>query len=126
MEMIAAVMLTAAGDDPRRQEKTASVLTDGLLEQLGVPEAPTAGPRRLAWLIEKLNQLHYEAGWEAGEKGPRVLFGHCPYAAIIEKHPELCRMDAQALTHALGLHATQTAKLETRLGGQTHCVFLLR
>ncbi len=124
--MIADVMLTAARNGPYQEEKATAVLVNGLLEQLGVSEAPAAGPRRLAWLIEKLNQLHYEASWEAGEKGPRILFGHCPYAAIIDKHPELCGVDVQALGHAVGLHATQTAKLEARLGGQTHCVFVLK
>lgn len=126
LPMIADTLLTAGREVPRQEERTTSVLARGLIEQLGAPEEPTTGARRLAWLIEKLNQFHYEASWEAGDKGPRVLFDHCPYAAIIERHPEICRMDTEALGHALGLHATQTAKLENRLGGQSHCVFVFK
>ncbi len=124
LAMIADILLTGGRDGPRQREGTTSALANGLLEQLGVPEGSASGQRRLAWLVEQLKRLHYEASWEAGDKGPRVLLGHCPYAAIIERHPELCRMDAQALGRALGLQATQTAKLDTKLGGQTHCVFV--
>jgi predicted ArsR family transcriptional regulator len=46
-------------------------------------------PKRLALLVEKLNERHYQARWEAGADGPRVIFGRCPYAAVIEGHPEL-------------------------------------
>ena len=50
--------------------------------------------KRLNLVVEKLNQMNYHARWEAGAEGPRVHFGHCPYAAIIAKHPELCTMDS--------------------------------
>jgi len=52
--------------------------------------------KRLNLAIEKLNQMNYHARWEAGSEGPRIIFSHCPYAAILQKHPELCQMD-QAL-----------------------------
>ena len=47
--------------------------------------------RRLNSSVEKLNQMNYHARWEAGPQGPRLIFGHCPYAALIGKHPELCQ-----------------------------------
>jgi predicted ArsR family transcriptional regulator len=42
--------------------------------------------------------MNYHARWEAGAEGPRILFGHCPYAAIVGKHPELCEMDVSLVS----------------------------
>jgi predicted ArsR family transcriptional regulator len=75
--------------------------------------------KRLAFSIEKLNELHYQARWEAGAEGPRVILGQCPYAAVIAKHPELCQMDAAILESALGTHVEQRIKLRPA------CMFLV-
>ena len=79
--------------------------------------------KRLALLVEKLNAMHYQSRWEAGAEGPRVLFGRCPYAAVIEKHPELCRMDVSVLGSALGREVKQLGKIEKGMG---MCVFMVR
>jgi len=79
--------------------------------------------RRLTLLVEKLNAKHYQARWEAGADGPRVIFGRCPYAAVIEGHPELCQMDASALSNFLRMDARQSAKIEKGVGV---CVFGVR
>ncbi len=81
-------------------------------------------PGRLIGLVERLNSRSYQARWEAGSAGPRVLFGRCPYQAIIEKHPELCLMDQAVLEQTLDVYALQT----TRIGknGSTHCTFLIK
>jgi len=79
--------------------------------------------KRLNLAVEKLNQMNYHARWEAGPEGPRIIFGHCPYAAIIEKHPELCRMDAAILKDLMGQSAEQLSKI-----GQDKslsCVFVM-
>ena len=76
--------------------------------------------KRLALLIEKLNEMHYQSRWEAGAEGPRVIFGRCPYAAVIEKHPELCGMDASLLGNTLGREIKQLGKIEKGIGV---CVF---
>ena len=81
--------------------------------------------KRLTHLIEKLNEMHYQAGWEAGGEGPRILFGNCPYAAIIEKHPELCQMDGYLLGKQIGANARQIAKIGLHLGGKPHCIFVI-
>jgi predicted ArsR family transcriptional regulator len=80
--------------------------------------------RRLASTIKRLNEMHYQARWEAGAGGPRVVLGHCPYAAVIENHPELCLMDAALLAKLLGGEISQTAKLETGAGGLPYCAFV--
>ena len=54
--------------------------------------------RRLASTVERLNAMHYQARWEAGAEGPRVILGHCPYAKLIENHPLLCQMDSALLS----------------------------
>ena len=79
--------------------------------------------KRLAQTIEHLNQLNYQAKWEAGAEGPHILFGHCPYAAIIEKYPELCKMDAAMLTACLDSNTRQLAKIEKGMG---MCIFAIK
>jgi hypothetical protein len=64
--------------------------------------------------------MNYQARWEAGAEGPRIIFGLCPYAAIIEKHPELCRMDTALLGKMLGREAEQRLKLAPV------CMFMLK
>jgi predicted ArsR family transcriptional regulator len=79
--------------------------------------------KRLALLVEKLNGMHYQMRWEAGADGPRVIFGRCPYAAVIEGHPELCQMDVGLLGNALGRDVRQLGKIEKAQGV---CVFVMR
>jgi predicted ArsR family transcriptional regulator len=80
--------------------------------------------RRLVSAVERLNEMHYQARWEAGAEGPRIVLGHCPYAAVIEKHPSLCQMDAALLAKILGGEVRQTAKLESGAGGLPYCAFV--
>jgi predicted ArsR family transcriptional regulator len=79
--------------------------------------------KRLAMLVEKLNERHYQSRWEAGAEGPRVIFGRCPYAAVIEGHPELCRMDAEVLVRALNGDVRQVEKIAK---GRGACIFSVR
>jgi len=74
--------------------------------------------------VEKVNGMHYHARWEAGPQGPRLIFSHCPYAAIIERHPELCRMDEKLLNELMGDNATQLFKIGK--DGSANCIFALR
>jgi predicted ArsR family transcriptional regulator len=98
----------------------------GHLARRVAPEGDIAGQplvRRLSVTVEKLNQLNYHAHWEAGAEGPRVIFAHCPYAAIVEKHPELCAMDRALLRECLGHSVTQIFK--TGKEGSSVCVFVV-
>jgi len=79
--------------------------------------------KRLNLVVEKLNEMNYHARWEAGAEGPRVIFGHCPYAAIIAKHPELCMMDAAMLEELMGQSAEQLTKIGR--DGSLSCVFAM-
>jgi predicted ArsR family transcriptional regulator len=88
-------------------------------------ERSTPLMRRLALTVERLNAMRYHARWEAHITGPRIVLGHCPYAAVIEGHPELCRMDAVLLQTLLGVSVEQLAKLERTEMGNVYCIFRL-
>lgn len=80
--------------------------------------------KRLALLVEKLNEMHYQVRWEAAAEGPRVIFGRCPYAKVIEGHAELCRMDAALLENALDRSVIQLPRMES--SPQAYCPFIFR
>jgi predicted ArsR family transcriptional regulator len=80
--------------------------------------------KRLVLLVEKLDEMHYQARWEAGAEGPRVIFGRCPYAKVIDGHPELCKMDAVLLEKALGRPVSRSSKNE--MVGRGLCPFIFR
>jgi predicted ArsR family transcriptional regulator len=82
---------------------------------------PESLPKRLSAAIRHLNALNYDSHWEAGATGPRMVLGHCPYAAIIEAHPELCRMDEAMLERLTGGIMKQIAKIGD--DGSANCVF---
>ena len=109
-------LLTEAGPGIRMDALAKSLVGDADLS--GQPLA-----KRLNLTVEKLNQMNYRAHWEAGAEGPRIIFGHCPYAAILEKHPELCRMDQSMLKEWLG----QSAAQHFRIGKERSsvCVFVV-
>lgn len=79
--------------------------------------------KRLHLTVEKLNKMNYHARWEAGPQGPRLIFGHCPYAALIGRHPELCQMDEALLSNMMGDSATQTFRIGK--DGSATCVFAI-
>ena len=81
---------------------------------------------RLNQTIRRLDDMNYQARWEASSEGPRVILVHCPYAAILAENPELCQMDAVFLSSRLGQPVEQVAKLERGPQGIPHCIFALR
>lgn len=116
-----------------------SALVDALLTEAGgTVEMETLGKHiagetettnqplmhRLSSTVKRLNTMHYQSRWEAGAEGPRIVLGHCPYSRVINKHPELCQMDAALLAELLHGDVSQTAKLETGAGGLSYCAFV--
>lgn len=108
---------------PAKRGEVMAVIAKELVVQLGQVNSNVPMAKRLALVIEKLNTIYYQARWEAGAEGPRVLFAHCPYSGIIDKHSELCVMDAALLEELTGQSVEQTAKMEK--GGGSLCVFRL-
>jgi predicted ArsR family transcriptional regulator len=106
----------------RRQSFLRAIAIE-LANQIGRTNPNEAIAKRLGNLLEKLNELHYQSRWEAGAEGPRILFGHCPYATIIERHPELCQIDGFLVGEEIGAKVRQLAKINQKPGGITHCIF---
>jgi predicted ArsR family transcriptional regulator len=104
-------------------QRLASPLTSGTSTSLSTGTGSTSPMLRLTDTVKRLNELGYESRWEAHASGPRIILGHCPYAAIIKEHPELCEMDAALLTECLAQRVEQTAKLEGTDSGRPYCVF---
>ncbi len=71
---------------------------------LGEEDLPFKGNlrQRIQRLVQLLNQLGYEASWEAHHRGPLLLLRRCPFATLREAYPELCRLDHFLLEQALG------------------------
>ncbi|HLA97415.1 MAG TPA: helix-turn-helix domain-containing protein [Anaerolineales bacterium] len=82
--------------------------------------------RRLYQAIQRMNELNYQARWEARSDAPHVILGHCPYAAILSAHPELCRMDVLLLENLLQSRVEKVAHLARDDRGLTYCMFALK
>jgi predicted ArsR family transcriptional regulator len=72
-----------------------------------------------------LNRMNYDARWVAHPEAPFVILGHCPYAAILDQHPELCQFDRFLLIEMLGTSVTQKKRLDLDSRGIKHCAFTL-
>ncbi len=117
LSALANALLTETGSRLKVDAIAGRILDSGQFANLPVT-------KRLVLLIEKINEMNYQSRWEAGADGPRVIFGRCPYAKVIEGHPELCKMDAALLEKALGRPVLQIVKNET--GGHGLCPFIFR
>jgi predicted ArsR family transcriptional regulator len=78
---------------------------------------------RLSVTIQRLNDMGYHARWEAHAAGPRIIFGHCPYAAILPHYPILCSLDVSILAALLNDQVTQLVRLEPSPSGIPFCLF---
>ncbi len=117
LSALAQAVLTVAGSTLSMEAVARLVLDTSQFE--GLPMN-----KRLPLLIEKLNEMHYQARWEAGAGGPRVIPGRCPYAQIIESHPEICKMDTALIEKALGRPVVLSRKSENTQKGL--CPFLFQ
>lgn len=80
---------------------------------------------RLNNAVQRLNELHYQAHWEAHAEGPQIIFRQCPYAAIIQHHPELCKMDQFMVEALTGMPARQVEKIASKPEGPHSCRFVI-
>jgi predicted ArsR family transcriptional regulator len=116
LSALADAVLTEAGSSVHME-----ALAKRLAGDANFANQPVA--KRLNLTVEKLNEMNYHARWEAGSQGPRLIFTHCPYAAIIGKHPELCRMDEELLENLMGYSALQLFKIGKEASSM--CVFAI-
>jgi predicted ArsR family transcriptional regulator len=88
-------------------------------------ELPTNPTRRIYSSIDLLNSMNYRASWEARAPSPHIIFNHCPYRAIIDEHPELCKLDKLLLEELTKQCVVQTEKLVKTPGGISQCRFII-
>jgi DeoR family suf operon transcriptional repressor len=81
--------------------------------------------QRLLYTVQRLNEFHYRARWEAHHEAPRIILEHCPYTAIMESHPELCQLDTLVLEKLLGEPVKQIAMRSKSSSGCLLCIFRL-
>jgi predicted ArsR family transcriptional regulator len=96
-----------------------------LSSRLAGAASGTTQPQRLSQTVERLNSLQYQARWEAGPQGARIILNNCPFAGLIEAHPELCILDRYLLQSRSGLSARQLGKLQPGRDGLPRCIFVL-
>jgi predicted ArsR family transcriptional regulator len=90
----------------------------------GLDSSPANLTQRLGLAVQRLNEMGYQARWEAHRDAPRLFLGHCPYLAILPEHPELCQMDAHLLENLLGVPASQVKKRAQDSRGARYCLFV--
>lgn len=125
LDILSDVLLSHLLQDVR-QTDTISLLKD--IAQKIVANYPfeyTNPTRRLYSSIYTLNRMRYQAHWEAHIENPRIMLGHCPYGQILDRHPELCQMDAFILETLLDTPVRQIEKLTLNQKSLPQCVFLL-
>jgi len=121
-DLLSSALLTTSLDDlPPDAEATYLQRVASHLAGEFTPRGPLA--QRLVQAIEQLNTLGYQARWEAHADAPRMIFEHCPFAALRPEHPELCRLDTYLVEILVGDSVTQIES-QAHLANE-YCVFLV-
>jgi predicted ArsR family transcriptional regulator len=125
LEQLCDVLLAVMMQDFRANKplETLKIIADQMVSKFNLA---TVNPtRRLYSTIQALNRMNYHARWEAHVDNPRIMLDHCPYRAILDQHPEVCRMDKYILEAFAGTPVRQAEKLIFNAKGLPRCVFLL-
>jgi predicted ArsR family transcriptional regulator len=93
---------------------------------IGAIESKDNLTQRLYLAMRRLNEMKYNARWEAHHNAPRIILGHCPYAQILPQHPELCQVDGFIIEKLLEKPVDQTEKLAIDNQGSSYCKFVMR
>jgi hypothetical protein len=117
---VASALITAGWSAANGREKL------NLKGQAVEPDRATNLTQRLAASVQRLNQMNYQARWEAHARGPRLILEHCPYAAILKSHPEMCQIDRHLLQELSGATVVQTECLALDERGAPFCRFALQ
>lgn len=81
--------------------------------------------RRIYQAIKYLHNLNYDSSWEAHVRSPHLILGHCPFADVVDQHPEMCLFDTYLLQILLGKPVQQIEKLTISSHGLPQCIFSL-
>jgi predicted ArsR family transcriptional regulator len=128
LDALASALLDASLDD-RSDDEQSRFLTE-IVSRISADDEGGRGethlPQRLNAAVRALTNLHYQPHWEARADGPHMILGHCPYLAMIDDHPILCRLDALLIMKLIDLPVRQTAKLEKDPQGLPFCEFFIK
>jgi predicted ArsR family transcriptional regulator len=87
------------------------------------PEARMTPIGTLNQAVQHLNELHYQASWEAYPTGPRILIRHCPYLGLGEEYPELCTLDEHLLSELIQQPMELVEKRQPHRKVPRRCIF---
>lgn len=104
-------------------------LLRSIAQQL-ITDRPTSSKisltQRLIFTTKVLNEMSYQASWEAHREAPTIKFAHCPYASLVEAFPELCQMDVFLLEALMGCPIEVVTTHQISPFGEIICRFRLR
>lgn len=89
------------------------------------PPSPSL-TQRLYQAVQRLNELNYQARWEAHAEAPRIYLEHCPYAMLLPEHPELCQIDQLLLSTLIDHPVTLALKLAKDNHCKPYCLFIAK
>jgi len=113
-----------SNNTPENQSTSLRQIAKNLASTASLKPA-TSLPQRLYQAVHRMNEMGYQARWEAHSEAPHLILGHCPYAAILPEHPELCQLDSFMIEDLVGVPARQAKKLAQDLRGARYCLFMV-
>ena len=119
MGAVLKVLLEGVTEDSREivfQKISACLVTEGIQPKGNLTQ-------RLASSVRHLNEMNYEARWEAHIDAPRILITYCPYSAIVSDHPEICQVDAIVIGDLLGQPVRKISMIGKNETGDKQCIF---
>ena len=126
LDQLASALLVEIRDNKnvRQQRHKLNKIARNLAGNL--PDSNKSITIQLSKAVQRLNDLNYKAHWEAHASAPQIFLGRCPFAQIINRHPELCQMDTEMLNHLTGAEFVQIEKISRSQQGPAHCRFILK
>ncbi|MFQ5625397.1 MAG: helix-turn-helix transcriptional regulator, partial [Methyloligellaceae bacterium] len=86
-------------------------MSDRLVNDIPLPDAGVPLVKRLAYVVESLNDKGYLARWEQCDEGLMLYTCNCPYESLAGNHPELCHMDMELISRLVGVETERVCHL---------------
>ena len=124
LDILAKALLTGLSGQSR-QERVARLrcVAAALSGTTGGEDISGAPIQRLHHATRRLNDMNYLARWEAHATGPQIIMSNCPYAGILDDHPELCELDGYLVEELTGMQVRHVERFSCLAGGTPYCIF---
>ena len=107
--------------------KAVAVTISNSVRSVGIEDIQSDEVKQLSQVlrttIEHLDELNYQAHWEAHAEGPRIILKNCPYQQIEPQHPDICQLDRYLIEYLSNSRVNQIGKLEPDERNIPHCIF---